>query len=253
LVANVEQFTVEIVRVGGEYGPAVSLEWNRRLTDFADLNYYIAILRSESRTVLVNSGLPEYIGNFEEFVKEWHPVCRIDRESSFPDIAPGSVTHVVCTPLTVYTTGNLHLFPNAELLFGRRGWIDFWAPTKHAPKLPLDIAIPERTRQYLAGPALKRVRLLDDEDSICSGVDVFYTGGHHSSSMAIVVNTRKGKVVLADCCFTYVNLEQNVPIGWAENIHEINIAYDRIRRTADIAIPLYDPEVLRRYPGGKVA
>ncbi len=30
-------------------------------------------------------------------------------------------------------------------------------------------------------------------------------------------------------------------------------AYERLRRDADIVIPLYDPEVLKRFPGGKVA
>ena len=60
-------------------------------------------------------------------------------------------------------------------------------------------------------------------------------------------------MILGDCFFTYDNLERNVPIGWAENVHEIYSAYDRVRREADIAIPLYDPDVLRRFPEGLIA
>jgi hypothetical protein len=71
--------------------------------------------------------------------------------------------------------------------------------------------------------------------------------------MAIAIDTGKGKVILGDCFFTYDNLEKNIPIGWAENHQEIYAAYARIREEADITVPLYDPEVLRRFPGGVIA
>jgi hypothetical protein len=71
--------------------------------------------------------------------------------------------------------------------------------------------------------------------------------------MAISVETAKGTVVLGDCFFTYDNLEKNIPIGWAENHREIYAAYARVRDEADIAVPLYDPEVLKRYPNGVIA
>lgn len=261
LQESLEPYSVRVLRGGGEYGPAASLCWNERLTEFAELYYYLVLIQNSQRTLLINTGMPDDLSAFEKFVQGWHPACRLFREESEKPaaalaqagVAPQQVDVVILTPLTIYTTGNLKLFPRATFALNRRGWIDFWAPDQHAPKLPAEIALPRDSRLYLADEARDRIHLLGDEDTICPGIRCFRTGGHHVSSMAICVNTRKGTVILGDCFFTYENLDRNVPIGWAENVHEIYAAYDRIRRTADIAIPLYDPEVLRRFPGGIVA
>jgi glyoxylase-like metal-dependent hydrolase (beta-lactamase superfamily II) len=254
-------YSVRVFRGGGEYGPAVSVYWNDRLDQFCDLYYYVVVVQNADRTVVVNTGLPPDFRPFDAFVKSWHPQARVYREPEQATdvvlrqagIDPTTVDIVALTPITVYTTGNLALFSKATFAVSRKGWTDFWAPASHAPRLPKDIAMPPDSRRYIAGEGFDRWRLLDDEDQICPGVRCFWTGGHHMSSMAIVVSTAAGRVVLADCCFTYDNLEKNIPIGWFENLHEILTAYDRIRRTADIAVPLYDPLVLQRFPGGVIA
>ena len=256
-----EQFRIEVVIVGSERGPAVSVHWNGRLEELCELYYYIVILRNERRTILINTGLPDDISTFERFAQAWHTEChvyRTDEERSPCALArasvdPAQVETVILTPLTVYTTGQLKLFPNARFAISRTGWIDFWAPQPHAPRLPPDIAIARESRLYLAGEALDRVWLLDDDDVVCPGISVFRTGGHHASSMAVRVASEKGTVIIGDCFFTYDNLEKNIPIGWHENLREIYTAYARIRAEADIAVPLYDPEVLKRFPGGIIA
>lgn len=248
-------------RAGGEYGPAASVYWNDRFTEYCDLYYYLVLIENKDRHILVNTGMPEDFSDFDRFVKAWNPACRIFRDpSERPEkilerigLTPAGIDIVIITPLTVYTTGNLTLFPKAQFAFNRRGWVDFWAPVRHAPRLPLNIAMCRESRVFLAESGLTRVRLLDDEEELCPGVRCFYTGGHHVSSMAIAVTTKKGTVILGDCFFTYDNLEKNIPIGWAENHHEIYTAYARVREEADIAVPLYDPEVMKRFPDGIIA
>jgi glyoxylase-like metal-dependent hydrolase (beta-lactamase superfamily II) len=252
---------VQVVKVGSERGPAVSVYWNDRLTDSCDLYYYVVVLRKGERTILINTGLPDDIEPFDAFVRDWHSDCRISRSEdertavalAHVGVDPAQVERVILTPLTIYTTGQLRLFPKARFAVSRTGWIDFWAPAPHAPRLPSDIAIARESRIYLAGEALDRIDLLEDEAAVEPGIEVFRTGGHHASSMAVKVTTDKGPVILGDCFFTYDNLEKNIPIGWHENLHEIYTAYARVRREAAIAVPLYDPEVLRRYPGGRIA
>jgi len=254
-------YSVRVFRCGGEYGPASSVYWNDRLGECCELFYYVVLIENSERRILVNTGMPDDFSEFDAFVKSWNPVCRIYREETespvrilaSSGIAPTDIDVVLITPLTVYTTGNLALFPNATFCFNRRGWVDFWAPHRHAPRLPLNIAMCRDSRLFLAESGLERVRLLDDEEDVCPGVHAFYTGGHHTSSMAISVVTEQGCVILGDCFFTYDNLEKNIPIGWAENHHEIYAAYARVREQADIALPLYDPEVLKRFPGGVIA
>ncbi len=258
---SLERYEVKAIRVGMEYGPAISVYWNARLNEFCELNYYVVVLRSEHRTVVINTGLPDDFSVFEDFVRSWHPDCRIHRTDEEQTLAaltragvdPARVETVILTPLTIYTTGQLKLFSKAQFAVSRTGWIDFWAPAPHAPRLPPDIAIARESRSHLAGDAIDRIRLLDAEDTVCPGIDVFHTGGHHASSMAVRVATARGTVILGDCFFTYDNLEKNIPIGWHENLHEIHTAYARIRAEADIAVPLYDPEVLNRFPAGIIA
>lgn len=254
-------FTVRVLRGGGEYGPAVSLARNQRLGEFAELYYYLVLIRNSKTTILMNTGMPEDFSAFESFIKEWHPSCRLFRKDderpaqalALAGVEPEQVDTVILTPLTVYTTGNVSQFSRATFAVSRKGWIDFWAPDTHAPRLPPDIGMARASREYLAGEAFNRVRLLDDEDAICPGVRCFWTGGHHMSSVAVAVDTAKGTVIAGDCFFTYDNLDRNVPIGWAENMHEIYTAYARIREEADIALPLYDPQVLSRFPDGVIA
>lgn len=255
------RYSVRVFRAGGEYGPAASVYWNDRLAEYCDLYYYLALIENEDRRILVNTGMPEDFTEFENFVKAWNPNCRIYRDTSegtkqilgSAGLTPADIDLVLITPLTVYSTGNLALFPNAKFGFNRKGWIDFWAPAKHAPRLPLNIAMCRQSRVFLAETGVERVRLLEDEEDVYPGVRCFHTGGHHASSMAISVETAKGTVILGDCFFTYDNLEKNIPIGWAENHQEIYAAYARVRDEADIAVPLYDPEVLKRYPNGVIA
>jgi glyoxylase-like metal-dependent hydrolase (beta-lactamase superfamily II) len=256
-----DSFSVRVFRGGGEYGPAVSVYQNDRLDQFLDLYYYLVVLENQHRTIVINTGLPPDFSAFDRFVKSWHPRCRIYRAPEETPAAvleragvdPANVETVILTPLTVYTTGNLSLFPTAKFAVSRRGWIDFWAPQPHAPRLPADIAMVPESRRYIAETAFDRIRLLEDDDAICPGVRCFWTGGHHESSLAVVVDTKKGRVILGDCFFTYDNLEKNIPIGWAENLHQLFAAYNRIRDAATIAVPLYDPEVLVRFPDGVIA
>jgi len=59
-------------------------------------------------------------------------------------------------------------------------------------------------------------------------------------------------VVVSDSFFKYGNIEKPHPLGLSESLEECHVTYDRIRREAAITLPLYDPEVLERYPGGVI-
>ena len=78
-------------------------------------------------------------------------------------------------------------------------------------------------------------------------------GVHHRSSMAVVIDTKKGKVILTDAFFKYGNLEKGHYLGVMESMMETDATRARIREESNIAASIYDPEVFRRYPGGALA
>lgn len=71
--------------------------------------------------------------------------------------------------------------------------------------------------------------------------------------MVFMTQTASGRVAVTDCCFKYGNIERMHPLGIMESLPECMAAYYRIRKEADVVVSLYDPEVLKRFPDGKVA
>lgn len=61
---------------------------------------------------------------------------------------------------------------------------------------------------------------------------------------------RTGVVAISDAYFYLENVERPHPIGITESIAEAEATYARVRRTADVIPPLYDPKNLERFPNG---
>ncbi len=161
---------------------------------------------------------------------------------------------VVITPFQAYVIGNVLRFPKAEIGLSRRGWIDFHAPRwREHPHDFRPFCIPDDVLVGLVTHAWPRVRLLEDEEELLPGLSVFWTGVHHRSSLAVKAWTEQGVVIASDSFFRYENVEQNRPLGINESLEEAMVAYDRIRREADVLLPLYDPRVFERHPAGHVA
>jgi len=93
---------------------------------------------------------------------------------------------------------------------------------------------------------------MKNEQNIFPGIDVFWTGVHHRSSVAVKVNTKSGTVIFSDCFFRYEHITEHRLLGINENMYEALEAYARIREEADILIPMYDPRVLEDHAQGKI-
>jgi hypothetical protein len=167
-------------------------------------------------------------------------------------VAPEQVDHILLTPLQAYATSNISLFTNAKICFSRRGWIeDIVAPLPHL-HVPRPLCIPDESLEFILFKAWDRVRLLEDEEEVFPGVRSWWAGTHHRSSMVYTIETAVGTVMAGDCAFKYENLDGH-PLGIAESIIEGEKTYRRIRKEAAIFLPLYDPAIQARYPGGHVA
>jgi hypothetical protein len=95
--------------------------------------------------------------------------------------------------------------------------------------------------------------LMDDVHELLPGLTCRWVGVHHRSSMLVEVQTPRGLAMMSDCAFHFANVEENRPLGIAESIIEAHAAYADIRRRADIFLPLYEPQIHDRYPGGKIS
>ena len=254
-------YSVHVLKMAEAEVPGPEVYWMSHWQEWVRLYFYMVVVQGNGITAVVNTGPP---ADLSEMNRAWSvfagPRCQMKRlEEQRPKnalasigIDPAKVDFVLLTPLQAYATANISLFPNAQICCSRRGWIEDIVARPPGLHVPRPLCIPDPVLHHLLFEARDRVRLLEDEEEICSGIHTWWAGTHHRSSVVYSFETDAGLVMTGDCAMKYGNIDGH-PLGIAESILEGEVAYRRIRREASIFLPLYEPEVLDRYPGGTVA
>jgi hypothetical protein len=242
--------------------PGPEVFWMSDWDEWFAATFWMVVARSDTHTVVLNTGPPQEMDDLNELWRGFHPSgrCQFLRDETETPLAalhrlgvdPADVTHVMLSPTVVYTVGNLRLFPNATFVLSRRGWIEDVIAPPYAPHLPRHIFVPDDVLSFLLFEARDRV-LLIDEGEVVPGLTVWPALVHHRSSLAVCMDTQKGTVIATDAAFSYRNVEDNIHLGIGESYAEAMATYARLRHEADILIPLYESEVLVRHPNGHVA
>ncbi|HTW99236.1 MAG TPA: hypothetical protein VMD59_10690 [Acidimicrobiales bacterium] len=252
-------FDVHVAKMSQMDLPGPEVYWMSHWDEWFEAWFLMVVARNDEHVVVVNTGPPRQLAALNDLWRGFHPSGRVQMlrgEDDLPDrrlaalgISPQDVDHLVITPLVGYTLGSLELFENAEIHLSRRGWIeDVFAPP-YDVHVPRSIFLPSEAESYLLGPAHDRLRLAD-EGEIVPGVRIWWAGVHHRSSLAVEIDTPKGRVIASDCGFSYGNIEGSHYLGVGESYAEAMVAYKKVRDRADIIVPLYDKAVFDRYPGG---
>jgi hypothetical protein len=257
-------FSVHVKLMGRMLGaPGGELYWMSNLRDdqWEPLFFYMGVLQAPGVVAIINTGPPpDQLAWMNQLWREFGGALTqlVVADDERPEAAlaslglvPDQVTHVIITPFQAYAMGNIDSFPKAQIVLSRRGWQDFHLP-RYPGHQPRQMEIPDRILCHLVTDAWSRVRLVDDEELV-PGLRTIWAGGHHRSSILVCADTAKGTVVLSDCFFRFRNVEENLPIGIMESYEECVIAYGKARSIASLLVPLYDPAVLQRHPGGKIA
>lgn len=225
--------------------------------------HFIWLAQGGGRNVLIHTGLPQDPEDLEilnEACRAAHPENYFRTDRIWPPqgvlaevgVKPEDVDAILIISMGSYSTGNIELFPKAEIYMSRSGWIDFMAPER-PPGFHREVIFTDATLTYLVTKAWDRIHLVGDEEEVLPGIKMFWVGCHHRGSMAVSIQTAKGKMVISDSIFRYENFDPGIPIGVLENIFECQDALERIRKEADIVIPKHDNRVLERYPDGIIA
>lgn len=252
--------SLRMLVVGESEIPGPELFWMSEWDNWFPLAFQVGLIQGPGVTALVNTGpaqdLEPMNRGWAAFLGDRARMQRADGQFILDQLSelgiqPSEVTHVILTPLQLYSVSNVLAFPNAEICISKRGWIHFHTTHAH-PHDNRDTSIPPEILTHLVSDAWDRVRLLDDEATIAKGIRTWWSGGHHRASLAVEVDTAKGTAVLSDSFFYLANVENDHPIGISENIYECLAAHQRARES-DIIIPLYDPSNFERFPAGVVA
>lgn len=253
-------YRVTMLPMGVGDVPGPELFWMSGWDSWHPLLFQLALIEGAGITVLVNTGPARDITAMNE---KWSAMLgaraalrRTDGQFVLDQLAahgvsPGDVTHVILTPLQLYTVSNVVEFSRAQICLSRRGWTHFHTTHSH-PHDDRATSIPDDVLVHLVTDGWPRVRLLEDEDEIAPGLRTWWSGVHHRASIVVEVDTAAGTAAISDSYFYLENVERSHPIGINENMYEAMAAYRRAAADGKIVVPLYDPKNLDRFPDGRI-
>lgn len=211
------------------------------------LNYYVWVLRNQTRTVVIDTGFDQRGAQLRG-----RTITRPVREGlAALGVAPETVEDVVITHMHYDHAGNDGLFPNArfhlqdsEMAFAT-GCCMCHPGMNHPYEIEDVVAM---VRRVYAG----RVCYHAGDSELFPGITLHHIGGHARGLQALRVKTRRGPVVIAsDTAHHYAHLKQRRVFPTVDSVADVHAGYDRLERLApDHAhiIPGHDPLVTRLFP-----
>lgn len=254
-------FQLQVLKMGQCEVAGPEVYWMNHWNEWVTLFFWMVVIRGNGKTAIINTGPPADLTALNE---RWGgafgdrgKLARVESERPVNALAsvgvkPEEVDYVLITPLQAYATANIQLFKNARVCVSKRGWIEDFHAERFPMHVPREFRIPNDTLHYLMFDAPAKIQLLEDEDEIIPGLRCFWAGVHHRSSMCYLIDTSEGRVAVSDCVFRYKNLEEMEPLGIQESLEEFYLTCNRIKREAEILVPLYEPDVPLRHKGGRI-
>ena len=237
--------------------------FGRHEMDFHKLIFYVWIAQGGGKTILVDAGPPPDEENFQALVLACQTVDpkslmirleSLDQVLAEADLVPQSIDYLLITQPITYHTGGLlpEYFPRAEVYLSKAGLLEFLLDRPGHP--PHAAYFTEENWRFLRDLLIEdRLRVADGPTEVVDGVQFETTGGHHPGSAAVKVRTPRGVVGILETAFLKENLDQEQPIGVAENAAQCRRAIRRYKRACDLVLAIHDNTLLERFPQGIIA
>ena len=211
------------------------------------LDYYVWLVRSGERTVLVDTGFDAGMA-----AKRNRRLLRAPHEAlRLLGVAAADIRTAIVTHLHNDHVGTFHDFRNATFHLQDRemSHVTGRSMRQRLLRRPYEI-------DHVAGMVQlvyrDRVAFHDGDAEIAPGISVHLIGGHTAGMQSVRVHTRRGWVVLAsDASHLYEHFENGGVFPVTYNPAEVLEGYRKLKELADSPrhiVPGHDPLVLQRYP-----
>lgn len=213
------------------------------------MDFYVWLLKSPARTVLVDTGFSEATARLRGRQRAWLR-CPVDALAVL-GTRPEEVDDVIVTHLHYDHAGNLAKLPRARF---------------HLQDAEMDFA----TGRCMGHPAMRHAYHVDDvvelvrqvyrdrvvfhdgDDLLAPGIELLAIGGHTKGLQSVRVHTARGWVVLAsDAAHYYENAQQGRLFPIVYSVPQMLEGHRRLLALAgspEHFVPGHDPLVLQRYP-----
>jgi glyoxylase-like metal-dependent hydrolase (beta-lactamase superfamily II) len=207
--------------------------------DFA-WSFYVA--RSGAEVTLIDTGMSD-----PDTARKWHVTKTSEPAQLLADlnVDPAKVGRVIISHIHFDHIGNLPLFPQAQVVIGRRDRDDY------VSKKPLGgVMYDQRVADILNDPA--RTHVIEERETLPGGFDVEVVGGHTAGSLVVhLIHQGTHYVLAGDECYLRANQKEQRPIGRTVDLKR-NLAFlSRIADPAMVILPCHDPVIFTSYPAVK--
>ncbi len=242
--------------------PGWEIFFARNDVNFYPLSYYVWVVRSGGLTGLIDTGLPIDPGERQRLadIVSWvDPKCvfanvvTLDQLYERQNLRPESINFVMLTQAITYHSGGLteELMPRAQVYISRAGMLELLLENLDHP--PRDLYFTAAAWKFFRKLLIEgRLHLVDDPTEVAPDLIYETTGGHHPGSAAVRAKTTRGIVGILETAFLQGNVDNDHPVGVAENVAQCREAIRRYKRECDIVLADHDPTILERFPGGLI-
>lgn len=219
------------------------------------LDYFVWLLRSGSREILVDTGFGKQVLDKRASPKDLKTrvLSRpVDVALRAMDSEPDAIQDVIITHLHYDHAGNLSLFPKAKFHLQERE-MQFATGRNMCFSCMRGAFEVEDVVSMVRAVYAERVVFHNGDAEVAPGVSVHHVGGHTDGLQMVRVQTARGPVVLAsDASHFYANIDRQEPFPIVFHLGAMAEGWARAKALAgdddSRVVPGHDPEVRKRYP-----
>ena len=212
------------------------------------MDYFFWILRNAQETIVIDTGFSAAGAQMRRRQMTITPALALSQLG----IDPAAVKRLILTHAHWDHTGNIDLFPNAQILMSRKEFAFIGSELARRPMLAY-VMDEGDNRTILQLAAQGRVRLLDSEDRSIENVVLRELPGHAPGQLAVIVERPNGNVILSsDVTHYYEELARDRPFNVVTDLVAMYRSLEILRNLAAqpgaVVVPGHDPEVMQRFP-----
>lgn len=229
-------WSIEPIALHRFRSPGPEVLFQRAFGEMIDMMIYAFFLRNGDDSILIDTGLPADHSVLNESV-----IARKGPGAGFFPVGsgiadelaarPASPRLVIVTSFGPYAVGGLDRVDAPSVIVSKRGIEDLKCPEEEAISHPLPTEIVDR---LLGGRAIEGCA------EVAPGVTFVETGVHHPASAAVIIDTKDGRIAIADPVFTADNLVGGIALGAAEHSAGWHRMVRMLGNGADAILPIHD-------------
>lgn len=187
-----------------------------------------------------------------EWANKYHHGFERPKEMEIPNALasigykPEDIDFIIMTHLHWDHCYNMEFFPNQKIYVQKKE-MEYALNPLPSHAIPYECPSVGLSQPWLA--AKDQMICVDGDTSIIPGIDVVTLPGHSPGFQGVLVDTTKGKYLIAgDCLSTYKNWEgdekqKHIPGGVHVDLVEVYDTFMKIEKVCDFILPGHDPRV----------